>query len=150
MANTELPASLWGNADPSVWFRQWSEAMRLVPQSLDQKINPGWFGTVINVTSGNSTAPQTEVEILQRHSYGRQLGRLSDVLAALLKERVKGAPALHGAQTFLDMKKDIDDIKRDAAKARIESLVTDVASLKAHGGADYQHLKARLLKALED
>ena len=58
----------------------------LAPQSLTQPINPGWsFGNVINVTEQNSTAPDTEQEILRHHSYGRQIGRMMDAVALLLE-----------------------------------------------------------------
>ena len=59
-------------------------AMHLVPQTLVQPILPGW---TLNVNAFNSSAPQTEAEIVQRHSYGRQLGRIAEALAALLDDR---------------------------------------------------------------
>ena len=58
-----------------------------------QPINPGWtFGNLIIVTEQNSSAPDTERDIVSVESYGRQLGRVIDTLAELIKERPKSAP----------------------------------------------------------
>ena len=59
----------------------------LAPQSLTQPILPGWPITINGI---NSSAPQTEVEVVQHHSYGRQLGRVADALEALIEERGEG------------------------------------------------------------
>src|SRR5260370_41076569 len=60
------------------------------PQNVAQSILPGWvFGSVINVTEQNSSAPDTEREIVATHSYGRQLGRVIDALAVLIAELPK-------------------------------------------------------------
>jgi hypothetical protein len=140
----------WAATDPAAWLRNWSAAMRAVPQTLDQAINPGWnFGPVLNINSGNSSAPQTEVEVLQHHSYGRQLGRISEVLEALLKERGRAAPALNGAAKFIEMKAQIDKVKLDVAQARVDALVADLAALKKGRSAEYKRVREALLKALE-
>lgn len=55
------------------------------------------FGNVITVTEANSTSPETEREILTKESYGRQLGRMMDAVAALIEERPKD---LHGREEF--------------------------------------------------
>jgi hypothetical protein len=46
---------------------------------FSQPILPGWTPT-LNINSNNSTAPQTEMAVVEKHSYGRQLGRISDAL----------------------------------------------------------------------
>src|SRR5262249_42009991 len=57
------------------------------PRNLVQPILPGWvFGNMINVTEKNSSAPDTEREIVAAHSYGRQLGRVMDAVATLIAE----------------------------------------------------------------
>ena len=78
----------WLGPDPADWLKAWTAAMRAVPHTLDQSINPGWFSPVLNI--GNSSAPQTEVAVLQHHSYGRQLGRISDALAVYLLTTLRG------------------------------------------------------------
>lgn len=64
-----------------------------VPGIFEQPILPGWtFGSVINVTKRNSSAPDTERDIVAAHSYGRQLGRVIEALAVLIKERSESRP----------------------------------------------------------
>jgi transposase InsO family protein len=78
----------WAGIDPAAWIRNWWTTFGLAPQSLIQPILPGWTITINGI---NSSAPQTEVEVVQRHSYGRQLGRMADALEALIEERGDGA-----------------------------------------------------------
>jgi hypothetical protein len=149
------PSWPWNPADPAEWLRSWSNAMRSVPQSLPQSltqaINPGWnFGPTLNINSGNSSAPQTEVDVLQHHSYGRQLGRISEALEALIKERAKTAPVNKRFGEFLEMKAEIDKVKLDTAEARVDALRADLAALKKSRPAEYQRLKVALRQALED
>lgn len=152
MATDDTPATSWPwtPADPAEWLRSWSEAMRSVPQSLTQAINPGWnFGPTFTLNSGNSSAPQTEVEVLQRHSYGRQLGRISEALELLIDERARTAPKDQRVADFLKMKAEIDAVKLDAAAARVDGLRADLAALKKSRPAEYTKLKDALRKALD-
>jgi hypothetical protein len=145
--NASPAAWPWASADPSAWLRTWSSAMQAVPQKFDQSINPGWsFGPSLTINSGNSSAPQTEVEVLQRHSYGRQLGRISEVLEALISERGKTAPADPRYASFLTMKAQIDEVKLDAAAARVDALAADLAALKTGRPAEYERLRSALRK----
>ena len=59
------------------------------PGTLVQPILPGW---TLNLNSNNSTAPRTEVDIVAKHSYGRQIGRISDALRVLLLEQHSSLP----------------------------------------------------------
>ncbi|MEO8806936.1 MAG: hypothetical protein ABI433_12710 [Burkholderiaceae bacterium] len=152
MATTDPSTSAWpwAPADPAEWLRSWSEAMRLVPQSLTQAINPGWnFGPTFTLNSGNSSAPQTEVEVLQHHSYGRQLGRISEALELLIEERARISPKDKRVDDFLKMKAEIDAVKLDAAAARLDALRADLAALKKSRPAEYKKLKEALRKALD-
>jgi hypothetical protein len=135
---------------PGRWLRSWSEAMRAVPQSLTQAINPGWnFGPTLNINSANSSAPQTEVEVVQRHSYGRQLGRISEALELLIEERARASPKDKRFDDFLKMKAEIDAVKLDAAAARVDVLRADLAALKKSRPAEYKKLKDALRKSLD-
>ena len=148
--DTPSPSWPWTPADPADWLRSWSEAMRSVPQSLTQAINPGWsFGPSFTLNSGNSSAPQTEIEVLQRHSYGRQLGRISEALELLIEERARSSPKDKRFDDFLKMKAEIDVVKLDAAAARVDSLRSDLAALKKSRPAEYKKLKDALRKALD-
>ena len=148
--DTPSPAWPWTPSDPADWLRSWSEAMRSLPQSLTQAINPGWsFGPSFTLNSGNSSAPQTEIEVLQRHSYGRQLGRISEALELLIEERARSSPNDKRFDDFLKMKAEIDAVKLDAAAARVDSLRSDLAALKKSRPAQYKKLKDALRKALD-
>jgi hypothetical protein len=133
---------------PSDWLRAWTSWFPPAPQSLNQPILPGWtLAPVLNVNSANSTAPQTEAEIVQRHSYGRQLGRISDALEALIE--LSGAAEDKRLTEFIAMKQEIDALKLDASAARIEQLIKDLAALKEARPDDYRRLRDPLRRALD-
>jgi len=64
--------------------------VRRAPQALNQPINPGWSFGNITVNNVNSSAPDVERDVVSRHSYGRQIGRLMDAVAALADEVTEG------------------------------------------------------------
>jgi hypothetical protein len=130
--------------DPTSWMKQWSAAMSLAPSTLVQPILPGW---TVNVNGFNSSAPQTETDVVQRHSYGRQLGRITDALAALLDER-DADRADERFEDFRTMKDEIDAIKGGNAVARVERLLADLDMLKLLKPADYTRLKGEIRKRL--
>jgi hypothetical protein len=122
-----------------------------VPQHLTQPILPGWtVAPVVTINGVNSSAPQTEVEVVQRHSYGRQLGRMADALQALIEERDQAAPGDERFTVFADMKNEIDDVKLDAAAARVDQLRADLATLKGARPAEYRRLRDALGTVLDD
>ena len=61
-----------GNWNPADF---WHSRLLLAPTNLAQPILSGW-----SLNINNFTAPQTEVNVLAKHSYGRQIGRISDAL----------------------------------------------------------------------
>jgi hypothetical protein len=121
---------------PRMMMAAWSGFARLAPQTLVQPILPGWaVGNVYNVTENNSTAPQTEQEIVSRHSYGRQLGRMSDALSVLVAQRLEaGGLSASDAKRlgdFTDLVRSIEEIKSRATLKRVERLATELSRLKA-------------------
>jgi hypothetical protein len=138
-STTDTPA--W---DPTSWMKQWTAAMQLAPNTLVQPILPGW---TFNVNAFNSSAPQTEADVLQRHSYGRQLGRIGDALEALIDERDKDRKDKRFAE-FREMKDQIDAIKEGNAVARVERLLADLDLLKVLRPDEHQRLKDELEKRL--
>jgi hypothetical protein len=118
--------------------------------NLVQPILPGWnFGTIVNLTEQNSTAPRTEMAILQKQSYGRQLGRIADALQVLISERPDGGKEPHpDLERFSRMAEEIDDIKKSALAGRVERLRADLAELQADDAPEYQRLRLRLLDGL--
>src|SRR5947209_4928897 len=98
-------------AKPPIW--EWPSWMNgsvpnptdlfAAPRTLVQPILPGWvFGNVTNVTEQNSSAPETEREIVAAQSYGRQLGRIMDAVALLIADLPKEK---QGEKAFEDLGK---------------------------------------------
>jgi hypothetical protein len=139
-----MPSSDTAAWDPLSWMQQWRSAMALVPNTLVQPILPGW---TVNVNGFNSSAPQTENEVLQHHSYGRQLGRISDALALLVDERDADRTDTR-FDDFRTMKEEIDAIKGGNLVARVERLLADLDRLKQKQPKDYARLSGELRKRL--
>jgi hypothetical protein len=131
---------------PAEWMRTWQAMWRAGPDNFTQPILPGW---TLNINSNNSTAPQTEAEVVAKHSYGRQLGRMSDALELLIEERHGRTPEDKRFADFLTMKQEIDKVKQDAAAARVERIVKDLALLKAQDQEQYVRLRDALREALK-
>lgn len=111
------------------------------PGKLDQPILPGWtFGSVINVTERNSSAPDTERDIVAAHSYGQQLGWVVDALATLIAERPKGTPRSEELNNLLKLQRKIRAIKTKAAEHRMERIMSDLELLKEEKPEEYRHL----------
>ena len=144
MATGDLPDFSWAGVSPGEWMRTWQAMWRLTPDSVAQQILPGW---TFNINSSNSTAPQTEMDVVAKHSYGRQIGRMSDLLELLVEER-------HGKEDkrvsdFLTMKREIDKVKQDAVAARVERIIKDLELLKSQNNKQYEHLRDALRDALK-
>lgn len=64
------------SGDVSQWFEQWNSMFTATGSQVG----------LINVNFGRSSAPQVEQAVLDEvGSYGKQLGRMGDVLTVLLK-----------------------------------------------------------------
>ena len=134
------------------WARFWqslpgASASAFAPPSLVQPILPGW---TLNVNSHNSTAPQTEADVVARHSYGRQLGRMADALEALIVERHGDAPTQRDFAEFLSMKREIDRLKDGTALARVEQLARDLALLREAQPDQFARVRAALAALVRD
>ena len=137
---------------PTSWLRSGLDMLdsaygwgRAVPQVLGQAILPGWTFAINNV---NSSAPQTEAAVVAQNSYGRQLGRISDVLAVLLHDRDDIRADEHVVD-FLAMKAEIDETKTRAAEDRLDQIRADLLTLRRGDPARYASLRAALASALE-
>jgi hypothetical protein len=146
MMTTDTARYSWTGIDPAEWMRTWRALFSGRPDYLVQPILPGW---TLNINSNNSTSPQTEVEVLAKHSYGRQIGRMSDALAVLIEERHGKAPQDKRFSEFLAMKREIDGVKKDAAAARLEQVVKDLAFLESQDNERYRRLRDALREALK-
>jgi len=104
---------------------------------------------VINITEQNSSAPDTEREIVAAQSYGRQLGRVMDALAVLIAGLPKEKQDATAFEEFAKIRREIDDIKAQAAVQRLDRIAADLATLKETKPEEYERLAATLRKALE-
>jgi hypothetical protein len=128
-------SQLWGWWNPQAW----------APRTLAQPILPGWtFGNVVTVNERNSRSPETEREIVTSHSYGRQLGRLMDAVAALIEERPKRLPGNPAFDELIDLHQRIAEIKTGTLAARVSRLESDLARLKTESRADYDRIAAKM------
>src|SRR5260370_9540596 len=108
------------------------------PRNFVQPILPGWvFGSVTNITEQNSSAPETEREIIAAQSYGRQLGRVMDALAVLIADLPKEKQDTKAFQEFTKIRLEIDVIKAQAAAPRLDRIAAHLPPLKAPEPAEY-------------
>ncbi|MFZ1950550.1 MAG: hypothetical protein WB037_24115 [Pseudolabrys sp.] len=120
------------------------------PQNLEQSILPGWvFGGVVNVTEQNSSAPNTEREIIAKQSYGRQLGRIMDALVVLIAEQQKEGRKAKAFDKFMELDREINAIKTQAAASRLEHVIADLATLKENEPKEYDRIAATLRHVLK-
>ena len=131
--------------DPVELLRKWRALWGVTPDVLAQPILPGWF----SVTNNNSTAPGTEADVVAMHSYGRQLGRISDALALLIEAQPASAQKAKAYSDFLSMKDEVDKIKKEAAARRLAQIPEDLALLKENDEAEYERLRKTLRDALD-
>lgn len=123
----------------------WRTWMQLAPSNLVQPILSGW---TLNINSNNSTSPQTEANIVARHSYGRQLGRISDALRELVREQGTKPPKGALAE-FVSMCEEIDEIKTISAAKRLKQITADLTLLKTKDEAEYHRVRQALELALK-
>jgi hypothetical protein len=112
----------------------------VAPQRLDQQINPGW--SLFNLTYNNSSAPAVERDVLQQHSYGRQIGRLMDAISVLVERlpaAAKDDPRIEGFKALAD---DIARIKKNARLPRLKRLQQDIEALREEDPKAYAQLQA--------
>lgn len=128
--------TFYAAANPwALWLsnlQAWSQAMSSFKAPLsgdvNQAINPwSWvFGTgqfgFVNINLGSSGNPEVEQEVLEEvGSYGRQLGRIGDALAVLIKHADQGklVPEEQDALTKLRFQLEaIDKIKERQTRSR--------------------------------
>lgn len=97
------------SGDVTQWIRAWSEAV-------------GQVG-LLNINYGGSSDPQAERRITGRYSYGRQLGRLMEVLVPYVRRHegeFKEASDARAVREFLDMARDIEAMKHGSVSDLLE------------------------------
>jgi len=145
--NGDEALQAWADIALAPWrfALQVSQAMALAPHTLTQPINPGWtFGNLIQVTEQNSSAPDTEQQIVGRHSYGRQIGRVMDAVALLLERADASTRDDPRAEDFAALQRDVQTIKRAQAAARLQRLRDELVKLRRDHPEAWQELRALL------
>ena len=139
-------------ASPFFWplaaAKNWSALMNLAPQFLNQPIT---LGGIVNINENNSSAPETEREVLSHHSYGRQLGRIIDALSVVIDTTLP-KDGLSKAQRecvddFEKMSGEIRAIKEREALKRVDRIVRDLAFLKDKHPDEYRKVQALLARS---
>lgn len=106
-----------------------------------QTINPwtavfsptiGQWG-LVNITIGQSSAPEVEADVLTDVAgYGKQLGRIGDVLQVLLKQLPKDAPLSPDERAiikaFNEMIADIEKVKRRCGRSQSGPEARDITA----------------------
>lgn len=143
--------------DNSSWFGAWA------PYNLKQNINPwelmwnpsGQLG-LVNVTM-KSSDPSMEREIVENiASYGRQLGKINEVMVVLLQH--VSLPSLDQAErgaieNFQTMAAQIAALKATHGlpnEENINRLLDAIEYMKSHDNESYQRVTTRLRQVLDD
>ena len=136
---------------PRLWWDPFGfSGGRVAPSELHQPILPGWiFAGAVTVNERNSSAPETEREIVAAESYGRQIGRMSDALAALVAEWPEGKPKPEAIREFEELRTRVDEIKVGVASRRAKRFLDDMALLKRGNPEEFRRLadQVRCLEA---
>lgn len=124
MTHNQMPLS----GDVTQWIDAWGQAV-------------GQIG-LLNVNMANSRSPATEREISTKYSYGRQLGRILDVLTPVVAENgerfcEQGMLKKEDLNEFWVMVKDIYRAKR-RRQPSIATVLEAVADLRKNFPDKYQ------------
>ena len=148
-SNASTTSPTW-NGLPLWPFAILERTPALAPNTLDQQINPGWtFGNLISVTEQNSSSPDTERAIVAVNSYGRQLGRVIDAVAALidgLPEDERQDPAF---TKLIKLQSEIAQIKSHSAARRLDRFTADLEELRTTDHAEYQRVVKQVRAVLD-
>lgn len=111
--------------------------------TYNEPILPGW---TINVDSFNSASPETERDVLKVASYGRQIGRLADAVAELVKR--DAGPSCEAFEELQELRDEVDAVKERARAKRVVRMTGDLVALKASDPKQFARVKAALLAVL--
>lgn len=139
------PASFpfFGSTDFTEALGAWQALAQSGLRTFNEPILPGW---TINVDSFNSSSPETERDILRMASYGKQIGRLSDAVAAL----IENAPDRKRREfvQFDDLRKQVTAVKDRSLARRVARMPADLLRLKASDPDQFELVKSALLAVL--
>jgi hypothetical protein len=130
------------------WVSAWLPGGGGASRQFNQPILPGW--SLISVTEQNSSRPETECAIVAEESYGRQIGKLTAAVLALIAARPVEADLPDAFVELEQLSERIEAIKCDAAERRVAALRDDLAALKRSRPDIYAKRVAELRAALSD
>jgi hypothetical protein len=136
----------------------------LAPKQLSQLINPLYWlnsGTdqigLINISGSASAKPEVEADIIENvATYGRQLGRITDVLQAVLAQMHPDrwpAAEQEAVRQFRDMAAKIAAVKAGylaPTQKNVDQLIAGINSLKESDMDEYVRIKNELREKLFD
>jgi hypothetical protein len=136
----------------------------LAPKQLSQMINPLYWlnsGTdqigFINISGAASAKPAVEADIIENvATYGRQLGRITDVLQAVLAHMHADkwpAAEREAVAAFQDMSAKIAAVKAGylaPTQENVDQLIAGINSLKENDVDEYVRIKKELREKLFD
>jgi Zn-dependent oligopeptidase len=154
-------ASLWNDlwSPLAMWQAWWQNFAPRLPLSGDvtQRIDPAFVRAMadqlgfININTSRAGDPQLERRITEQvASYGRQLGRVLDALEVVVRccEPSDLSPADQQALDKLhELYEEINAVKEQAARERVDRLVADVEVLRRDPEANQDALQ-RIREAL--
>jgi hypothetical protein len=144
--------------------RDLTGAFSLAPKYLSQMIDPLFWlpsGTgqigFINISGAASSKPEVEADIIENvATYGRQLGRMSDVLDAILSDlnaRTWRGDAKKAVDAFEEMNANIAAVKARylaPTQDNVDKLIDGINSIKHTRPDEYERLRNELRKKLLD
>lgn len=101
---------------------------------------------MVNVTHLNSSAPDIERDVLQKHSYGRQIGRMMDAVSALIEQLPAAAKRDGRVAEFVALAEDVARIKDEARLPRLARIRQDIEALKREDPNAYRELQRMLAR----
>lgn len=125
---------------PNIYY-PWSGA---VTQDIDP--NATWFSDLIEPGAGD---PEIERQAFAVASYGKQLGLLTEVLLGVVAQNEPlSAPASASLVRLREIQAAIDKIKATEAHDTAQRLLSEIETLRRHGGEEFALLARRLLPLL--
>jgi hypothetical protein len=102
------------------------------------------------LTEQNSSAPDTEREIVATESYGRQLGWVIDALVELIAEQTKSTQQKPAIKELVALRNKIEKIKSRSAAHRLDRIAADLTVLRTGDNPEYRRVVQKLRAALAD
>lgn len=127
------------------WTRLWESWRMPLSGNVNHQITTPWFSPAITVNYSGNTAVEQRV-VTEVAGYGRQLGWLSEIVAALAQDKPVPEASLEKLRKAMAK---IDTIKSEVAADQKEATLEALEKFKSEAGSqDYiSFLRSELAKA---